>query len=272
MERRVVLHCHFFKNAGSSIDWALGRNFGVAFHENKHHFYSVSDWGSHLRDLLANDHSIQAITSHIFSLRPPVIEGISFSMIAMCRHPIERVTSVAAYEKKQNYRNSLGTITDTEIGLRGYVEAYLKEGTPASIRNMHTLRFAGRDNGCPVTEEDFGNALATLEQCKTIGVVEYFDESMVLFEESLRPYFPNLDLAYIIQNVHQKPQSVERRIQELRGHLGDELFEILVQKNNMDLRLYGIIKEHFQKRLGEIPDFQEKLAQFRKRCRDLRRE
>ena len=187
----------------------------------------------------------------------------------MCRHPIERVTSVAAYEKKQNYRNSLGTITDTKIGLQGYVESYLKDGTPASIRNMHTLRFAGRDNGRPVTEEDFATAVATLEQCQTIGVVEYFDESMVLFEEVLQPIFPHLDLAYIIQNVHQRPQSIDSRIEALRGQLGEGLFATLVQKNSMDLQLYDIVKSRFQQRIEAIPDFALKLASFRDRCRNL---
>lgn len=271
MNRAIVLHCHFFKNAGTSIDWALRRNFGLAFHENKQHFYSVSDWNTHLQGVVA-DHSIHAISSHIFSLLPPAIDGVTFHVLAMCRHPIERVTSVAAYEKKQNYRNSLGTITDTEIGLQDYVQAYLKDGTPASIRNMHTLRFAGRDNGRPVTEEDFAKALLTAEQCQTIGVVEFFDESMVLFEERLRPVFPNLNLAYVIQNVHQKPQSIDSRVQTLRGQLGEELFEGLLSKNMMDIKLYDLVKERFQQRIKAIPDFVDKLEKFRGRCRDLYKE
>lgn len=268
MKRNILLHCHFFKNAGTSIDWALRNSFGEAFCENKQHFYSISEWNNHLQGVV-KDCSIRAISSHIFSLLPPVLADINFFVIAMFRHPIERVTSVAAYEKKQNYRNSLGTITDIEIGLQGYVEAYLRDGTPASIRNMHTLRFAGRDNGRPVTEEDFAKAVTTVRQCKTIGMVEYFDESMVLFEEILRPSFPTLDLAYIVQNVYQRPQSIEDRIHQLRISLGEELFDSLLTKNLMDLKLYDIVKSNFQQRIEGIPNFSFKLEQFRERCRNL---
>lgn len=269
MKRNIILHCHFFKNAGTSIDWALRRSFGEAFYENKQHFYSVSDWNCNLEEVVKNC-SVKAVSSHIFSLQPPVVADHTFFVIAMYRHPIERVTSVAAYEKKQNYRNSLGTITDIEIGLQGYVEAYLQDGTPASIRNMHTLRFAGRDNGRPVTEEDFTRAVKTLKECKTIGMVEHFDESMVLFEEVLRPSFPSLNLAYLVQNVYQRPQSIEERIQKLRIDLGEELFEVLLAKNMMDLKLYDIVKNHFLQRIEEIPDFTIKLAHFRERCHTLR--
>lgn len=269
MKRNIVLHCHFFKNAGTTLDWALKRSFGPGFHENTLHFYSIPDWNAHLREV-TREHPVYAISSHIFSLFPPEIAGVTFSVVTMCRHPIERVTSVAAYEKKQEYRNTLGTITDPNIGLRDYVAAYLKDGTPASIRNIHTLRFAGRDNGCPVTADDYERALATVGKYETIGVVEYFDESMVLFEEVLRPVFPNLDLAYLKQNVHQEPNSIDARIKSLQVQLGDTLFDLLLQKNSMDIKLYEAVKERFRERIGAIPDFSGKLERFRGRCRDLR--
>jgi hypothetical protein len=268
MKRNILLHCHFFKNAGTSIDWALMRNFKTSFHENKKHFYSVADWDDHLRHLLY-DQTLQAISSHIFSLRPPEVSGVKFYLIAMFRHPIERVTSVAAYEKKQEYLNSLGTITDTNIGLREYVAAYLKDGTPASIRNIHTLRFAGRDNGCPVSDDDLARAVATVSLCQTIGVVEFFDESMVLFEEILQPVFPGLDLSYIKQNENQPPQSVDERIKSLKEQLGGDLYEMLVEKNAMDMKLYEIVKLRFHERIGAMSGFSLKLKLFRDRCHSL---
>jgi hypothetical protein len=79
MKRTILMHCHFFKNAGTSIDWALRRGFGAAFHENKQHFYSVHDWNDHLRGLI-KDQSIQVVSSHIFSLLPPVVDDASFSV------------------------------------------------------------------------------------------------------------------------------------------------------------------------------------------------
>lgn len=268
MSQDILLHCHFFKNAGSTIDWALRRSFGTGFYENKEHFYSVLEWNNHLERLLEKQ-IITALSTHIFSLRPPKIDGVQFWLLAMVRHPIERVTSVAAFEKKQKYRNTFGTIADSAIGIQGYVEAFLRDGTPASIRNIHTLRFAGRDNGYPVSDDDFARAIRTLEQCPTIGMVEFFDESMVLFEEVLQTRFPQLDLAYIIQNVHQTPQGIGERILKLQTELGEDLFGRLLSKNAMDMRFYDLVKQIFHERIGAVPDFPLKLEKFRNRCREI---
>lgn len=265
MKRNILLHCHFFKNAGSSIDWSLARNFGENFFENKQHFYSVHDWNAHL-ECLSKETKIQCVTSHIFSLHPPEIEGVAFFMLAMLRHPIERVTSVAAYEKKQGFRNTHGNISDHSQGIKEYINAYMQDGSPATIRNIHVLRFAGRDNGLPVTDQDYQKAVATLRRIDTVGLVEYFDESMVLFEELLRPIFPQLDLAYIPQNVRQDPKGRHERLDQLHAELGDELFSLLCEKNRMDLELYHLAQEVFRDRIRNIPRFDYKLEDFRKRC------
>jgi len=234
MGRNILLHCHFFKNAGSSIDYALRRCFPQTLYENKTEF-SIVDWNDFLASLLQAQPEIQAVSSHVFSLTPPKIEGIKFHCLTMFRHPIERVTSVAAYDKKRNFRNSTcNIIKNHKITLRGYIKSYLRDGTPASIRNVHTMRFAGEDRGtCPATQKDFNKAIAALNQCPTVGLVNNgaFDESMVLFEEHLKPAFPNIDLSYIKQNVHQRPQSINQRLRQLEEQIGEELFNILLYKN-----------------------------------------
>ena len=270
--RIVIYHCHLFKNAGSSLDWSLRRCFGQNFFENRKHFYSIIKWNEFLSDYIKAHEKIIGLTSHICSLVPPKVENVSLFSLALYRHPIERITSVASYEKKQGYKNSLGTISEKHVTLSEYVSAYLSKGKPASIRNMHTLRFAGRDNGTPVTDTDYQKALATLKNIPTIGLVRRYDESMVLFEESLRPYFPDLDLAYIPQNINQPPATIEQRLLQLRDELGDELYEQLCRANEYDLRLYVKTCELFEERIARIDHFESKLAEFRKRCQALARE
>lgn len=268
MTRDILFHCHFFKNAGSTIDWALTNCFPETLYEHKGEL-SIQDWNKCLENIVQNP-AIQVISSHIFTLRPPPIGGINLHLISVFRHPIERVTSVAKFDKMRNYRNSIGIIKNRNVGIKGYVKAYLRDGTPASIRNMHTQRFAGKDQGSPTTQKDFKQAVETVNQLKTIGLVEAFDESMVLFEEHLRPIFPNLDLAYRIQNVHQRPQSIEQRINNLRSQLGEELFKILLAKNDKDLKLYSIVKSHFYDTIKKIENFSTKLRDFQKRCAQLK--
>ncbi len=188
----------------------------------------------------------------------------------MLRHPIERITSVASFDKRRNYRNSKNIIKNSNISFRGYIKAYLHDGTPASIRNMHTLRFAGDDRGSPpVTEKDLCRATEYINSCRNVGILEYFDESMVLFEENLKPFFPCLDLSYIVQNAHQKPQTQQQRISDLRIQLGEELFEILLARNAYDLTLYESTKSLFLQRIGQIENFPQKLRDFRERYRNI---
>ncbi len=268
MARDIILHCHFFKNAGSTIDWALRRCFLNSFYEH-HGELSIQEWNKYLEKITA-DPKIQIVTSHFFTFPPAPISNINLHPIAMLRHPIERVSSVAYFDKKRNYRLSKNIIRDTNISIRGYIKAYLRDGTPASIRNMHTLRFAGDDRGSPpATKKDFQRAIDYIKRSKNIGLLEAFDESMVLFEENLRPIFPTLDLSYIIQNAHQKRQTEQQKISNLRMQIGEELFEILLVKNTYDLKLYKNTKKLFLKRIGEIDNFPQKLHDFRERCRNL---
>ncbi len=268
MVRNIILHCHFFKNAGSTIDWALRRCFPDSFYEH-HGELSIPDWNTCLKNILV-ERQIQVITSHIFAFPPPPFPNINLHPIAMLRHPIERVTSVALFDKRRNYRNSKDVIRNPKVSLRGYIKSYLRDGTPASIRNMHTLRFAGDDRGSPpATSEDLRQAESCVNSCRNIGILEVFDESMVLFEENLKPFFPKLDLSYIIQNAQQKPQTQQQRMASLKMRIGKELFEILLAKNAYDLKLYENTKKIFFQRIEEIDNFSKKLYNFRARCRNL---
>ncbi len=269
--RHILLHCHFFKNAGSTIDWALHRSFLNNLFVNKDHFDSIFDWNDSLLELV-EERDVAGVTTHIFSIVPPKKEGLCIWPVAMVRHPIERVSSVFRYDQKRKFNNAQGLIPHQEVTIQEYVKIYLQHGTPAFIRNMHTLRFANRNNGTPVTASDYQKAVSTLERTKTIGLVRRYDESMVLFEEHLRPHFPELDLAYIPQNINQPPATIEQRLQHLREELGDALYEQLCRANEYDLRLYVKTCELFEERIARIDHFESKLAEFRKRCQALARE
>ncbi|MFO7990227.1 MAG: hypothetical protein R6U16_12150, partial [Desulfotignum sp.] len=97
--------------------------------------------------------------------------------------------------------------------------------------------------------------------------VNRFDESMVLFEENLRSYFPKIDLSYKTQNINQKPdETIEQRIGKLKNEIGGNNFKSLVEHNQFDLSLYGYALRRFDNRLKKIPDFDAKLNEFKLRC------
>ena len=45
-----------------------------------------------------------------------------------------------------------------------------------------------------------------VDKCQILGIVDRFDESLVIAEQMLKPYFPDIDISYIQQNV-----SLDRR-------------------------------------------------------------
>jgi len=114
---------------------------------------------------------------------------------------------------------------------------------------------------------DTGFIETSVKKMDMLGIVEKFDESMVLFEETLRKYFSNIDLSYAPQNVGQKVgESKEARLAWLEAEIGRETYELLVQKNKHDIELYDNMREEFQRRVDSVDDFSTKLESFKARC------
>ena len=60
-------------------------------------------------------------------------------------------------------------------------------------------------------------------------------------------------------------------MQRLREDLGPELFGRFLDVNAPDLQLYAEVTAEFDRRVAALPDFPERLADFRRRC-ERRRE
>jgi len=109
-----------------------------------------------------------------------------------------------------------------------------------------------------------------LKNVEMLGFVDRFDESMVLFESFLKEYFPDLDMAYIPQNVNQGFQPIEKGLEILKDGLGGDLYHAFVNCNKNDLALYETARSNFEERIDSFPNFESKLKKFRDRCSALR--
>ena len=101
MNRTVILHYHLFKNAGTSVDQILRRNFGdrwvtrefsTAGADNS---AEVADW------IRANPHAV-AFSTHTALGPPPLIEGVNLITVMLLRDPVARIRSVYRFERKQD--------------------------------------------------------------------------------------------------------------------------------------------------------------------------
>lgn len=272
-DRVVIIHNHLFKNAGSTIDWSLRRNFGKDFVDHRDDD-NMRRGAAYLGPYLADHHTVKALSTHHLTLPLPVVNNTRLMMMLMLRHPIERVQSVYNFERKQNHASTPGAIHARRYNLREYIEWRMQPDIGATIRNFHTVRFLHAHEYThknDITEKEFALAVATLRSTEMLGLVERFDESIVLFEESLRPVFPEIDLSYRIQNVgSSKDVPREKRTGKLRKEIGEAVFTKLLNNNSWDLELYTLAEREFSARVDKIKKFQQKLEGFRERCRRLR--
>lgn len=266
--RVVILHNHLFKNAGSTIDWALERNFGGAFVDHREDNL-MRQGASYLGPYLLKNRHVRALSSHHLTMPLPELASVRMMMIMMFRHPIERVTSVYNFERAQESDTHPGVIHARKFSLRDYIHWRMKPEVGPTIRNFQVRKMLPpRKVGQEIIHDaEMAEIKRQLPEMEMIGLVERFDESMVLFEECLRQIYPQIDLSYIAQNVGQEAsEKKEARLERLRSEIGRETYDLLLENNQRDLQLLELVQEEVESRISRAKDFAEKLAEFRSRC------
>jgi hypothetical protein len=266
--RIVIVHNHLFKNAGSTIDWALEKNFGGDFLDHRNDI-QMRQGAIYLSNYLEHNQHIKALSTHHLTLPLPSLPRTHLLQLVMFRHPIERVISVYGFEKKQEISISQGARQARNNLLSEYIVWRMQPDTGPVIRNFQarrTLQINGCTKGNP-TSQFTQNAKRFARGIELPGLVDRFDESMVLFEESLTKMFPKIDLSYVKQNIGQEvTASIELRLQKLKIEIGEEIYRMIVDNNLYDLQLLKIVRDEFEIRVSRVPGFSEKLLNFRKRC------
>jgi hypothetical protein len=267
-QRTVIIHNHVFKNAGSTIDWALSNNFKKSFVDHRDD-ENMRKEPEYLNRYLLEHPNILALSSHHLRLPLSKSKNLRLITIMMFRHPIERVSSVYNFEKKQVDADTLGARFARTHNLKEYVLWRMRNEVPPTIRNFHVFRtLAGavswQKQFCDV---ELVKAKRYVDSLELLGLVERFDESMVYFEKILSTIYPNIDLSYKIQNVGQKLQeSQDSRIDKLKCEIGAEAYKLLVDRNQVDLELYQYAKRIFEERLNHLSVGSTYMEDFSKRC------
>jgi len=269
--RVVIIHNHLFKNAGTTIDFALRRNFGDQFLDHRDD-ESMMKGSSYLGPFLLENPDIVALSTHNLTLPLPALEGVYLPMIMMLRHPIERVTSVYHFERKQLDSDTEGAVYARGHSLKEYIQWRMIQSVTNTVRNFYMGRSMPPRPSAnqPFTKNEFHDACDFLRNVEMLGFVDQFDESMVLFEEFLKPIFPEINLAYIPKNVSQEFKTIEERVGELEEELGTSLFDAFYHSNKNDLALFERVKEFFVEKIQAVSAFESKLQEFKERCDLLR--
>jgi hypothetical protein len=270
VKRHILIHAHIFKNAGTTFDYSLKNNFGKNFIDYRfdHHRKQANEF---LLSYIKQHASVKAISCHQIYNQIRNSKDYTFHYVYLLRHPIERVKSVYLFEKNQPQHESLGAKMAKKFTFEQYVEWRMLTETPPTIRNLQTIFLASQGNTVNDITQLFSLAKKNIEKFPLIGMVDRYDDSMVVFEEYLKPFFSHIDLAYVKQNVNLSNQtlSINEAVNEIKFELKKELYDKLVSENQYDLELYYMAHKLLDKRISQIDSFAEKLDNLKHRNKRL---
>ena len=195
--RRVIAHLHLFKNAGTSIDASLERNFGDGWvkHDNPHGGLVLTS--SELVAYLADRPAVQAVSSHL--LRPPLTHAgqgydeITIDPIVFLRHPIDRIRS--AYEFEARGRNSDKPTDSIGDWIAWHRAKNSHQCNNFQVAGLTSLR---HPNGHVDHRQEFHahqeSARQFVANLAAFGLVERFDESCAWLNDVLSAHHADIAL------------------------------------------------------------------------------
>jgi|SRR5208283_512306 len=270
--RWVLLHCHIFKNAGSTILSILRRSFGARFATLHGPEPDSVLNGQDIAAFLAERPDLAAISSHHVRYPKPVVPQVIVFDICFFRDPLQRLWSMYKFIRRSQREDELGQSAQSGDA-RGFFERLLQKH-PHLVNDVQVNALANRgEYRRPPTERDLRLALEILDEISVLGLVELFDESALAAEYFLQPTFPVLRFHYVKQNADPASHgSPEWEKEEFRSQVGDGIYRQLERMNELDSELVACARTEVMRRWALLPNKDARVADFRKRCQALREE
>lgn len=204
IERTIILHYHLFKNAGTSVDAILKRNFGDRWVTREfppmdgNNTALVEEW-------IRETPEAVAYSSHTMMGPIPQLEGVRVISFMLLRDPIERIKSAYRFERRQQ-AETWGAKLAKEHDFEGYVRARLARPNDRQCRNFQTYRLASL-----VEEEgtELDCAKRALSALTVVGRVEEFDAGMERLQATLATAHPEFTFDAVKANTSDKKDADE---------------------------------------------------------------
>lgn len=246
--RPVVLHYHLFKNAGTSLDAILKAHFGQAWVSREfdgpalQNFRAVGDW-------IAATPQAAAFSSHTAMGPVPRIPGVRVHSVLFLRHPLDRIRSAYAFERRQD-ADSFGARLAKTTDLEGYVRTRLDTPQDRFCENFHAFRLAAFHRDPDLGE--FDRARLGLEKLTVAGLVEHFDASVALLAAKIAADFPGFTPGSAHANRGEGAgQPLAERLAAMRAQLSAETWALLMQRNADDLALWEMAAARLRREAAE---------------------
>ena len=259
--RKVIVHYHLFKNAGSSIDHIFRENFGDKRWRSEEFPRPTSiaavlggeSNASLVQDWLAEHPEVTVLSSHTAVMPLPELPSTRVFPIIMVRNPMIRLQSSYLFQRQRfaaGFHNKT-TCLAGENDLAGYLSGLLAMNRQPMARNFASVRLAAAVPGS--AEQLRQRAFRALQLLPFVGVVELFDESMRVLASWLAPHFPKFRILPAWQNTSgQAGASQPERLTAMREAIGDDLYRELASANQVDIDLHQAATEKIAEAAGRL--------------------
>lgn len=269
MARVVFVHHHTFKNAGSTVDEILRKNYPDGWIGIEPGPDEPRIGPDAVLNLFHANNRIKAVSSHNFGL--PFARDPNLHMVEICliRHPLDRLRSMYDYFKSYDLEPSDLVLLARSSSLAGFL-GRLAETSTYLINNVQTTIFGkSGDFYFPPDSQDLENAWQHLKEARILGTVERFDETFCAAEHYIKVVEPSLDFSYFQpENTSgQSEASLKKKLRGIRSACGSELFRFLLESNRLDLELWKRTGEELDRRISSIPKFEVRLTEYQSRVR-----
>lgn len=242
MLRKIIFHYHLFKNAGTSVDRLLAENFPAKWVSKEF----TGPHSSRRRDVnqwVLNEGDAVAFSSHTATPPHTGIENVEVFPICFVRHPIDRIASAYAFERRQN-QYSFGSVLARNTSLAGYINIHLSMGHDGQCRNFLLSHLELLSDA--VGKDREARAIDAVEALPFIGVVEHYPESIRRLAAWLVPHFPGfLSHVYAANASSDRAVSLEDRLALIKQEIGSDLYLKVTEANKADMRLFEMIRKRY---------------------------
>ena len=250
MTRKVIIHYHLFKNAGSTVDHILERECAGHFGqiEGEHPWSVLGD--DEMTAFLDAHPQVDCVTSHQATIYTQVPGHLQVFPIMFLRHPIDRAHSVYEYEKRQTGSTSHGSRKAKELDFDGYVQWRMSPEGGAVIRNFQARCVSGRRNPALAKrmndQQMHAVTLDRIAAMEYVGIVERFDDSIVLMQRFLEAFRPGMNYQYErVNSTAGRAKTIEERLAVIQNQLSPATYELLLANNQIDLATYDVALQRF---------------------------
>jgi hypothetical protein len=229
-ERTIILHYHLFKNAGTSVDAILKRNFGDKWVTSEfppmggNNTALVEEWIRETPDAIA-------YSSHTMMGPIPEVEGVRVISFMLLRDPIERIKSVYRFEKTQD-AETWGAQLAKRADLNEYINKRLERAGDRQCKDFQSSRLASISRE-GITELE--RCFRALDLITVSGTVEKIDLALSRLQHKADLYFKELDFSAVKRNT-----TIGTAQEDATGQTA----KLLYQNNANDYILWKYVNEH----------------------------